>query len=244
MIGLNIYVTEKLKLNKDSGLKYSYAPSNKQELEKILRDLFDERGCDADLNDVDVSNIEDMSDLFKTIDRWYGKNYIRNIDISEWDVSNVKTFDNTFTGCGRFNCDLSGWDVSSCTNFESMFESCQLFNSDLSGWDMTAAEKIKFMFLGCRKLDFDVSKWTFSEKCNDFVRVFEGCVKFKGKGINNWDMKDAKNIFRMFQDCRSMKESPKKWDIKYGAIDMQDAFTGCDAIRNDLPWWYDQQYKP
>lgn len=115
---INTYITEKLKLNRDSGRKYNYHPTSKEQLQRIVRNLLHERGKDADLNDIDVSEIDDMSGLFNHIMDPH------NIDISEWDVSNVKDMWMMFFKCKNFNCDLSQWDVSNVQSFGDMFLGC------------------------------------------------------------------------------------------------------------------------
>ena len=57
---LPTYIIEKLKINKSTNL-YHYHPKDKDELRSLIQELLKERGNDADLNDIDVSNITDMS---------------------------------------------------------------------------------------------------------------------------------------------------------------------------------------
>ena len=64
------------------------------------------------LNWLDVSEIRDMSTLFK-----YS---IYNGDISMWDVSNVTDMESMFM-CSSFNDDISQWNVSNVTNMACMF---------------------------------------------------------------------------------------------------------------------------
>ena len=78
---------------------YSCAPQTKTELKEIIAGRL-EKDSNADLNDIDVSNIKDMSELFFRLDP-------HNIDISQWDVSNVKNMSNMFSNCYQFNSDLS-----------------------------------------------------------------------------------------------------------------------------------------
>ena len=74
---LSTYITEGLKIGKKYHQnKYNYHPKDKDELRKIIEQLLDERGNDADLNDIDVSEITDMSLLFYKLNPY-------NIDISE-----------------------------------------------------------------------------------------------------------------------------------------------------------------
>ena len=67
MNNLSTYIIEKLKINKDS-IKYHYYPTNKKELRSLIQKLLEERGNDTDLNDIDVSDVTDMSNLFKDLD--------------------------------------------------------------------------------------------------------------------------------------------------------------------------------
>jgi surface protein len=70
---------------------------------------------------------------------------LTKIDISEWDVSNVKTMMEMFTGCKSLESigDISDWKIESLTDITGMFYGCdKLTNTgDLNKWD---ASKIKF----------------------------------------------------------------------------------------------------
>ena len=83
-------ILERLHINKDIGNHhyYNYHPKTKVELIKIVDQLIKERGNEADLNDIDTSEIKDMYKLFYTSDF--------NGDISNWDVSNVKEMKGIF----------------------------------------------------------------------------------------------------------------------------------------------------
>ena len=106
-------------------------PTTKDELINEIKIRLD-RG-QTNLNDIDTSKITDMSDLFNRITY----KDLSKIDISEWDVSNVKDMNSMFCTCYNFNCDLSKWDVSSVTNMNGMFYECNNFKSDLSKWHVS-----------------------------------------------------------------------------------------------------------
>jgi surface protein len=80
-------------------------PSTKDELKTIIEQELERQGPDADLNFIDVSEIDNMECLF------YRKN-IRYIEIDGWDVSNVTDMHGMFYDCKYFNCDLSLWNTS------------------------------------------------------------------------------------------------------------------------------------
>ena len=111
---INKYIVERLHINKDISNYYNYHPKTKDELKKLVNKLIKERGNEADLNDIDTSEITDMSHMF-TYSKFNG-------DISKWDVSNVKDmgymfWDSSFTAK---NGDISNWDVSNVKNMRRM----------------------------------------------------------------------------------------------------------------------------
>ena len=125
MKSLKNYIQEKLTIKK---IKHNYFPETKEELKEIIKNRIKEKGNEVDLNDIDVSNIIDMSSLFEEIDF--------NGNISKWDVSNVTNMERMFYGCKSFNQDISNWDVSNVINMNSMFERCESFNQNISNWDV------------------------------------------------------------------------------------------------------------
>ena len=147
---LNQYIIEKLKINKSTNL-YHYHPKDKDELRSLIQELLKERGNDADLNDIDVSDITDMSKLFYSLDP-------HKIDISEWNVSNVKNMRFMFLSCDNFNSDLSKWNVSNVEDMGYMFQDCYNFNSDLSKWNVSNGIGMKHMFDGCKSLE-QIPSW-------------------------------------------------------------------------------------
>ena len=63
---LKDHINEALKLGKNlsSFSTYSCQPKTKEELDKIINDRISKEGPECNLNDIDVSLIDDMSALF------------------------------------------------------------------------------------------------------------------------------------------------------------------------------------
>ena len=140
------YLEEKLIIKKSTNKKskivdYNYFPKTKKELQDIILKRIKDEGNEVDLNDIDVSEITDMSNLF---DRT-----LFNGDISRWDVSNANNMSCMFYGCESFNQDISSWDVSTVPNMEGMFCWCTSFNQDISGWDVSNVTDMKYMLDSC-----------------------------------------------------------------------------------------------
>ena len=118
---------------------YSCQPDDKAELKEIIEDRVYNYGPNCDLNDIDVSQITDMSYLF------YYMNF--NGDISGWDVSNVKNMSRMFYK-SNFNGDISNWDISKVTNMYRTFY-WSIFNKDISNWKIDKDCDTFEMFKNC-----------------------------------------------------------------------------------------------
>ena len=164
------YINEKLHVTSKSF--YSCKPNTKDELRKIIVQRIKDEGNDCDLNDIDVSEIEDMSYLFNAEEYKEFRHF--NGDISLWNVSNVTNMLGMFNYCIEFNCDISEWDVSNVTNMKCMFYWCKNFNCDISGWDVSKVKDMYCMFWGCEKFNFDLSQWDVS-KVKDMYHAFNRC---------------------------------------------------------------------
>ena len=237
----NHYIIEKLKINKDSNNKseYHYHPEKLSELIELLIKLVNKRGSDADLNDVDVSRITDMSDLFHRVNH-LSKYKIQFIDISKWDVSNVKSMNNMFTDCNLFSCDLSDWDVSNVEDFESMFERCSNFTSDLLRWDFSSDKNVKFMFLNCSKFNSEVCEWKFNPELTNMLRMFDGCESFEGDELDQWDVSNIKDFRKTFLRCKSSHpfNNLNNWKLNKKVV-VEDMFHDCGNITK--PNWYKKE---
>ena len=113
MKALKLYITETLHVNKNTKIQtYNYHPKDRDELKRLIRKLIKERGLNADLNDIDVSEITDMRAMF------YMSKF--NGDISKWDVSNVTNMAYMFY-MSKFNGDISKWNTSNVDDMLHIF---------------------------------------------------------------------------------------------------------------------------
>ena len=147
------FIDEALKISKDSKVSnYDYKPEDKEELKELVDKLIKKRGNEADLNDIDTSEITDMSYLF--YDAWDF-----NGDISKWDVSNVKDMSSMFKDA-PFDGDISNWDVSNVEHMNCMFMDSYFSgkNGDISKWNISKVKNMNRMFYGC-PLESNLPKW-------------------------------------------------------------------------------------
>ena len=99
-----------------------------------------------DLTMLDVSKVNDMSDLFTVF------NYLKSIDVSNWNVSNVKYMYGMFAECNSLeSIDVSKWDVSNVETMKCMFDTCKCLESiDVSNWDVSNVRNMSDMFKDCK----------------------------------------------------------------------------------------------
>ena len=138
---LKQHINESLKIGKNLSdwTSYSYQPNTNKELEQIIKDRISKEGNNCDLNDIDVSLIDDMSYLF------FNSKF--NGDISNWDVSNVKNMAGIFKEA-YFNGDISKWNVSNVENMSLMFHKSK-FNKDISNLNIRKDCDVICMFTRC-----------------------------------------------------------------------------------------------
>ena len=176
---INNYITERLHITKQTDI-YNYFPKTREELRKILTERLD-KDKNANLNDIDISKITDLgfantdTSLFQNLDP-------HNIDISNWNTSNVTDMSFMFWGCNNLKCNISNWDVSNVENMDYMFDHCKNFDCDLGNWDVSNTKSMKYMF--------------------------KNCSKFEGKGLENWDVSNVNYMTHMFVNCTSLKNTP------------------------------------
>ena len=133
---LQNYITEKILINKNSKIVYNYYPKTKNELKDIINQKIESEGNDCNLNDIDTSNIIDMSYLFLKSDF--------NGDISNWNVSSVKIMYGMFA-YSKFNGDISDWDVSNVTDMSWMFYYSK-FKGDIASWNVASVSAMDKAF--------------------------------------------------------------------------------------------------
>ena len=200
---INEYIVKK-KLDKpiDSEDHYDYFPETKKELIKNIVEVFN--SGKTNLNCIDTSKITDMSNLFDSSN--YNKS-LDNIDISKWNVSNVKYMQFMFDGYENFNCDLSNWDVSKVENMKGIFSWCIKFNCDLSKWDVSNVTNMDFMFDNCKNFDCNLSNWDVHNVIS-MKYMFANCVNFKAESIEKWNINKVINMDFMFDNCIKLKKIP------------------------------------
>lgn len=74
---------------------------------------------------------------------------VNELNVSNWDTSNVENLESTFSGAGGANglsLDLSKWDVSNVKKFGNTFSGFSPKPLNVKGWNISSAEDVSGMF--------------------------------------------------------------------------------------------------
>ena len=212
MKSLNQYIQEKLIINKDYHDNMIVIKSF-DELRKIIKNRYDKLGPGTeqdpvDFNDIDVSNLDSFCSNNTGI---FDETRFKYIDISNWDVSNIKSMKSMFYLCKALKSvgDISKWDVSNVTDMRFMFSGCENFNQNISDWDVSNVTNMRSMFLDCKSFNQDLSDWDVSNVTNMYF-MFSDCESFN-QDISNWDVSNVTNMDFMFNNCPIKNEYKPKF---------------------------------
>ena len=142
--------------------KKGYKPKSWYNLDKLLERMIEVRGDEGDFNDIDTSEIEDMSFLFLNKTTFNG-------DISGWDVSNVKNMKSMFDNAASFNQDISKWEFPEVTDMSKMFWCAKSFNQDISKWKFPKVTDMEGMFWCAESFNQNLSEWDLTRINTKFI---------------------------------------------------------------------------
>ncbi len=134
------------------------------------------------LDDVDTSNVTDMSGLFK------GTN-IEGLDLSRWDVSKVEDFSLAFNNTTIKKLDLSSWNLSTVKYAKNMLWCSNIEEINLGSFNFYNVPDYQFMFgvnqaniaNAYKVLDISGSDWNEDAQNKDkmFYNIFGATIYVK-----------------------------------------------------------------
>jgi surface protein len=137
------------------------------------------------IGNLSTRNVRIMSSGFAYMD------VTDSIDLSSWDVSNVRNFDGFMENSQFSSVNVSGWDVRKAKDMSEMFQRMvNLTSLDLSSFRTTSATDMLEMFQGCTALtDLDISNFYFS-KVTDLRGFFHSSpnIDMSQIDIASWDI--------------------------------------------------------
>jgi surface protein len=207
-----------------------------EELQIAVQNYLDENNTIPypDIRDWDVSEVDDMTELFKDLIDSDEKND-RIAGISDWDVSNVENMESMFEECSHFNQPLNEWDVSSVEDMSSMFRGCDSFDQPLDEWDVSNVKNMTSMFNGCSSFNQNLNGWVINTNLSDMNSVFKGCTSFN-QPLDRWNVENVRIMMSMFEGCSTFNQYLGSWNVN-NVSNMASMFQGCVSFDIPLNSW-------
>ena len=214
----------------------------------------------ANIGNLNISKADGMSYLF------YECNALTQLDLSNWDTSNIQYMIATFDGCNNltelncstwntgkvynmqlafYNCNsletipVRDWDTRSVMYMDKAFGNCtSLVNLDVSKWDTSKVVELTNTFYHCSSLKtLDVSKW----KTSNVLRadsLFSGCEKLTALDVSKWDTGNITTASNMFSACRALTSlDVSKWNTNK-MTNISSMFNSCTTLTTlDVSKW-------
>lgn len=132
-----------------------------------------------DLRDIAIPpNVDALKCLF------FGQSQVESLDLSGWQLSSIKSFNNMFAGCKNLKMirGMENWDVSNVFNFFEMFDECESLETiDMSGWHISFNNpylNMIGMFHKCENLKMIKGFDKLNVPINVLYNIRRGCPGF------------------------------------------------------------------
>ncbi|MAS29921.1 MAG: hypothetical protein CMC44_04825, partial [Flavobacteriaceae bacterium] len=221
-----------------------------------MRGMFFSGVFNQDIGSWNVSNVENMSLMFK-----FTKKFGNGGQPMNWTTSSLENMAQMFRNTDAFNQDISGWDVSSVTNMAELFKQndgfnnngqplnwntssvknmtalfylAKNFNQDISGWDTSNVTQMQNMFREAVDFDQDISGWNTSS-VNNMSNMFKFATSFNQE-IGGWDVRSVTNMTGMFENATLFNGNLSSWCVSHNPSHGSFA-TGSGLIAANFPGW-------
>ncbi|WZU00419.1 BspA family leucine-rich repeat surface protein [Erysipelothrix sp. D19-032] len=130
-----------------------------------------------------------------------GTGFLKELDVSEWDTSNVSIMSFVFSYTAVESLDVHKWNTSNVTTMSNMFAMTQSL-THLEGklnWDTSKVTKMDGMFIFSGLSELDLSNFDTSN-VTDMDGMFGGMENLETLDIGSFDtskVTNAENIFGM-----------------------------------------------
>ena len=155
-----------------------------------------------------------------------------NIETNKIDTSKVKSMYYMFgNNTSISNLDLSNWDTSNVTSMKSMFRGTSLKKLNLNNWDTSNVTDMSFMFSESNNItELDLNHLN-TGKVKDMNNMFNNMKSLTTLNIENWDTSNVINMSSMFADSKSITSlNLNNWNTG-NVTDMNHIFSGTENLK-------------
>lgn len=195
------------------------------------------------MNDWDVSQVENMSSLFEKAEEF-------NTDITNWNVGQVTNMSNMFAEASIFQQQIGVWDVSNVTDMSYMFYDYDMlakpyslhntsenddywgFNQPINDWDVSNVTNMAGMFSGAFSFNQPLDQWDVSNVTN-MAGMFAGSPF--NQDINSWNVSNVESMGSMFAYAY-FNQDISAWDVS-NVFNFEFMFGEAYSFNQSLAEW-------
>ena len=163
---------------------------------------------------------------------FYGCSKIIEIDLSNFDSSNLEYINQMFDGCTSLKIIKFGdFKTSKVHNMVNVFYNCESLETlDLSSFDTSKVHDFHYMFYNCRSLKYlDLSNFNTSS-CGCTHNMFEGCTSITSINLSSFDTSKVYYMNHMFYDCKNLISLDLSSFYTFSVNEIQYMFYGCEKL--------------
>ena len=163
----------------------------------------------------DLGDCEDNINIFKLI----------------WNTSIQSTYNMFYSCTNIIEIDLSNFDISQVTNMDSMFKECSLLSSlNLSNLDTSQVTNMNSMFYECSSLNELILSNFNTSKITNMDSMFYKCSSLSSLNLSNFDTSQVTSMYKMFYECSSLISLDLSYFDTSQITIMESIFFGCSSL--------------
>ena len=155
--------------------------------------------------EIDLTNF-DFSNVLTMSKMFYGASSITKIDLSNSNTSLVNDISYLFYNCTKLNSlNLFNFNTSSVIYMQYMFYECHNLEAlNIESFNTENVINMEYMFAGCKKItNLSVSHFNTS-KVTYFYYMFKDCILLNSINLSNWELSIIYDMDYMFDNCTSL----------------------------------------
>ena len=182
--------------------------------------------------ELDMSNF-DTSNV-TTMGSMFNGSQAKELDVNHFDTSSVVAMSGMFGKSLLSELDVSNFDTSSVTTMKGMFRDSQMPELDISNFDTSSVTNMGSMFQGAQATELDLSNFDTSS-VTSMQSMFEDNQATK-LNLSSFDTSKVVYIDKMFMNSQATELDLSSFDTTNvgGFYGMDDMFNGSQATTLDL----------
>ncbi len=172
-----------------------------------------------------VTNIDDM---------FIGAIIFNDVNISQWNVSEITSMNTLFSGAKIFDQPLNNWNVRKVLSMSGLFFGAEAFNQDINLWNVSAVIDMSSMFFQAKAFNKPIGFWNVSAVTN-MSSMFNEATAFN-QDISNWKVILVRNMSNMFKSAIAFDKDISRWNVS-AVTTMTSMFHSATVFNQDISQW-------